>query len=333
MSVAQGTVAPLPGVGLLAPGPAGPRGGTRVLLLAGEGARIARSLARWSAQRPGDERWALIRAGGDEPAGLPPPGLEVVDFAGGGCACCVAASAFSLTLARILRRGPFERLFITLAASADPGKVADSLWSGPLSARLAAVEIVGVLAPDAVQRLMAALARAGLAAADVLLLGSPSDPDVPRLLRASLNRADAGADPDISVEPLAGLDWPELRSRLSAVREPSRWRWLADPVAPEPEGACQRWVWPASAVFDRRLAEAALRALAAQPALAELRAVLRTRREWYAWRAGSAEPRWASTASRRESRIECRTRPGVPIDLAAVAGAWDAALAANLRAG
>ena len=83
----------------------------------------------------------------------------------------------------------------------------------------------------------------------------------------------------------------------------------------------------AAVVFDRRRAEAALHALALHPALAELRAVVHTRREWYAWRAGADEPSWTPTVSRRESRVECRTRPDVPIDLAAIASTWEAALA------
>jgi hypothetical protein len=87
-----------------------------------------------------------------------------------------------------------------------------------------------------------------------------------------------------------------------------------------------RWVWPAATAFDRRQAEAALSALAGHPALTELRAVIRTRREWYAWRGGAQASSWAPTVSRRESRIECRIRSDVPIDLAAVARAWEAAV-------
>ena len=132
-------VAPGRSAGLLAPPPAGPRGGTRVLLLAGDLERLARSMSRWAAQRPAAERWALVRPSGDAPAEPMPPEFDVVDFSGG-CACCVAASAFSLTIARVLRRGPVDRLFIMLAASADPGTVADALWSGPLAGGLGGVE-------------------------------------------------------------------------------------------------------------------------------------------------------------------------------------------------
>jgi hypothetical protein len=120
-----------------------------------------------------------------------PPELDVVDFSGG-CACCVAASAFSLTIARLLRRGTVDRLFILLAESADPGAVADALWSGPLAGGLAGVEIVGVMASDTPQRLLAATRRAGLGAADVLLLDSLSDPQAVPTLQASPSLADTG---------------------------------------------------------------------------------------------------------------------------------------------
>ncbi|MBP6813889.1 MAG: hypothetical protein KA169_03300 [Burkholderiaceae bacterium] len=323
--------APGRGAGLLAPLPAG----TRVLLLAGGRERTALSMKRWAAQRPPAERWALVRAGGDALAEPMPPELDVVDFSGG-CACCVAASAFSLTIARLLRRGTVDRLFILLAESADPGAVADALWSGPLAGGLAGVEIVGVMASDTPQRLLAATRRAGLGAADVLLLDSLSDPQAVPTLQASLSLADTGADPDIVIPPPAGLDWVDLRSRLDAVRDPARWRWLSgapgrggdgSPTPAAGDDRCHRWVWPAAASFDRRQAEAALRALAGHPALTELRAVIRTRREWYGWGGGAPATSWAPTVSRRESRIECRIRSDVPIDLAAVASAWEAALA------
>lgn len=312
-------VAPGRSAGLLAPPPAGLRGGTRVLLLAGDLERLARSMRRWAAQRPAAERWALVRPSGDAPAEPMPPELDVVDFSGG-CACCVAASAFSLTIARVLRRGPVDRLFIMLAASADPGKVADALWSGPLADELKNVEIIGVLAPDAPLRQLAAPLRAGLGAADVLLLDALWGEDAAQALRSSMSGADAGADPDIVVLPPAGMDWADLRSRLDAVRDPSRWRWLTA------DGRRHRWVWPAATAFDRRQAEAALRALAGHPALTELRAVIRTRREWYAWRGDAQASSWAPTVSRRESRIECRIRSDVPIDLTAIASAWEAAV-------
>jgi len=333
-------VAPGRSAGLLAPPPAGPRGGTRVLLLAGDLERLARSMRRWAAQRPAAERWALVRPSGDAPAEPMPPELDVVDFSGG-CACCVAASAFSLTIARVLRRGPVDRLFIMLAASADPGKVADALWSGPLAGGLTGVEIIGVIAPDAPLRPPAAPLRAGLGAADVLLLDALWGEDAARALQSSMSGADAGADPDIVVSPPAGMDWADLRSRLDAVRDPSRWRWLTDPRAragdrnrnadgdgelAAADGRRHRWVWPAATAFDRRQAEAALGALAGHPALTELRAVIRTRREWYAWRGGAQASSWAPTVSRRESRIECRIRSDVPIDLTAIASAWEAAV-------
>ena len=314
------------GAGLLAPPPAGPPGGTTVLLLAGDGALIARSIDNWSSQRPAAERWALIRATDDVPSMPPPSGLDVVDFAGG-CACCVAASAFSLTIARLLRRGAVDRLFITLAATADPARVADALWSGPLADRLAAVEIVAVMASAAPAWRADLLTGAGLGAADVLLLDSPAVHDGPHRLRELLVGADAGADPHVLAAPPAGLGWAELRSFLDAVRAPSRWRWLADGAAGQAGGLCHRWIWPAATVFDRRRIEAALREGAYQPHVAELRAVIRTSREWYAWAADVSGARWTPTASRRESRIECRIGPDARFDGEALGRAWQAALA------
>ncbi|HPU50083.1 MAG TPA: GTP-binding protein [Burkholderiaceae bacterium] len=299
---------------LLGPLPA-VRPATWVMLMAGAPALMARSMQRWSDARPSDERWALIRTGDAVPVVLPPQ-IDVSDFAGG-CACCVAASAFALAIARVLRRGAVERLFIELAPSADPGQIADALWSGPLAAHLARVEIVAMVAGPCTP------AQHG--ASDVLLVESASAAGPDDVLLRALTSVDAGADPALMVAPPAGVDWSELRSRLDALAAPERWRWLAEPPPTGSADLRQRRVWPAAVLFDRLRAEAALRALAAHPAVAQVRAVIRTRRDWYAWRDNGVLAPWAPTASRRESRIEYRLRADVPIDLAEVDRHWDVA--------
>ena len=55
--------------------------------------------------------------------------------------------------------------------------------------------------------------------------------------------------------------------------------------------------------------------------------VMRTRRDAYAWRADAGGVHWAPTASRRESRIECRIRFEPPFDAPHYSRLWDEARA------
>lgn len=255
------------GRALLGPLPPAGAAPTAVLLLAGVGERPDQALARWCHERPADERWAVVL----DDARIPRPALpentalRVAGFAGG-CACCVAAAPFSLLLARLLRQGPWHRLLIRLADTADPAAVIDALRAGPLSAVLGPIAVV-------------AWPASGLAAprATDLLLGDAAD----------------------SIDT-ALPDWTRLVEALACARDPHRWRWF---TAPSPRLG---WVWPATEVFERRAIEQALRAVAGLPGVAGLRAELRTAREWYGFDAAADPdwlPADGRAASRVECRL------------------------------
>ena len=274
----------MPGHALLQPLPATDTR-TAVLLLAGRGHLPDQSLARWCRERPADERWAVVLddARGARPELPTDPALRVSGFAGG-CACCVAAAPFSFLLARVLRQGPWHRLLIRLADTADPAAVIDGLRAGPLASVLGPIAVVSWVAQDE------ALPRA-------------TDLRMP------------------ATEP----DWRTLLAALEHAREPARWRWLAA------EGTRLGWVWPAAMVFDRRAIEQALRAAAALPAVAALRAEVRTARDWYRFEAG-ADPDWAVADGRRESRVECLLRGPEALQEAALRARWLACLPADAPA-
>jgi len=237
----------------LAPAPRLP-----VTLLAGP--RAGAALARWAAERPPDERWAVVHDAAAPPPLAESPALAVAGFAGG-CLCCVGSGAFPLFLGRLLRRGPWQRLMVALPVGAAVAAAVDALLRGPLAPTIARVEVV------------------------------------------------EGADP--------GLAWAEQRARLEQIHDPRRWRW------PAPCGPRAAWVWDQHAVFDRRRAEALLTAVAAEPGVSGLRAVLRTARDWYGFEAG-AQPAWQPEASRHASRIECAHAD--PAVLEALGERWPAAL-------
>lgn len=274
----------MPGHALLQPLPATDTR-TAVLLLAGRGHLPDQSLARWCRERPADERWAVVLddARGARPELPTDPALRVSGFAGG-CACCVAAAPFSFLLARVLRQGPWHRLLIRLADTADPAAVIDGLRAGPLASLLGPIAVVSWVAPGE---------------------------SLPRATDLRLS----------ATEP----DWRTLLAALEHAREPARWRWLAA------EGPRLGWVWPAAMVFDRRAIEQVLRAAAALPAVAALRAEVRTARDWYRFDAG-ADPDWAVADGRRESRVECLLRGPEALQEAALRARWQACLPADAPA-
>lgn len=362
-----------PGGALLAGPPVAGAGVTPITLLVGGGADLGSALTRWAAQRPAGERWALVRSSPLGLAGAADPDLEEVSFAGG-CACCVAAAAFSLVMARLLRKGPWQRVLIELSPAADPGAVADALRSGPVGPALSAVEIVCVVEAAGLGQPAGAAVASALGAADLVIVSdAPGTGESGALADAAAGRAAGNADalefpadfpggrrgegladPACWRGPLVALEWARLRRLIEGVRDPVRWRWLSggetgpigrpleagggwaldDPSGAPSGGERAGWVWPAGVAFQRRAIEAALAAFVGQPAVAAVRAVIRSSRDWHAFSAGflpgetpppGAAP-WRAALSRRESRIECLAHPGHRLDRAAAHAAWRACL-------
>jgi G3E family GTPase len=123
------------------------------LLLTGFlGAGKTTLLRGWLARRPADERWAVLvnefGALGVDRALLGGDGADarvMVAEIAGGCACCAARVAFGATLARLLRRGPWDRLFIETTGLGHPGELVDQLRSPALSAWLRVLPPIAVV--------------------------------------------------------------------------------------------------------------------------------------------------------------------------------------------
>jgi G3E family GTPase len=123
-----------------------------VLLICGlPGAGKSTLLKGWLAARPDTERWALMVNG---IAGLTgadhDPGVTVAMLAGG-CACCSGQVVFGVTLTRLLRGGPFQRLIIEVSGIGHPGRLVDRLRIPELVSRLSirpTVMVVDATRPD-----------------------------------------------------------------------------------------------------------------------------------------------------------------------------------------
>jgi G3E family GTPase len=123
------------------------------LLLTGFlGAGKTTLLSGWLAERPAHERWAVLvnefgalgvdRAllGGDGAD----PAVLVAEVAGG-CACCAARVAFATTLTRLLRKGPWDRLFIETTGLGHPSALFEQLRAPAFAGRLALLPPVAVV--------------------------------------------------------------------------------------------------------------------------------------------------------------------------------------------
>ena len=315
------------------------------LLLTGFlGAGKTTLLAGWLERRPAGERWAVLvnefgalgvdralLSGAGDPS--QPDAVGIVEIAGG-CACCAARVAFSTALNRLLRRGPWDRLFVETTGLGHPGELLEQLRAPALASWLRVLPPVAVV--DAT--------RAGLYT-DAQRPGHALAADQVALARVLvLNRADAvGADAARTMaDALAGLPpWPRavlptgsgrlpLAAVLAALDAPppavsgtgadDGVRTDARPSAMPPASSAAsvaRW-WPASVGFDRMRLQPAIAALTAPDGplrahgLLRGKGVFRTERAWYAWQWVDGQSRWDETAWRADNRLELIAK--TPID-------------------
>jgi G3E family GTPase len=130
-----------------------------LLLFGADPSEKSRLLSGWMAERPSSERWALLRngsilpvdgIGGDHPLGtssgpgVSSDGLHISHLAGA-CACCLGGVAFTTALGRLLRQGPWDRLFIEVSAQAQGAALIDRIRSSALNDRLELLPSVLVL--------------------------------------------------------------------------------------------------------------------------------------------------------------------------------------------
>ena len=271
-------------------------------------------LRGWLSARPEGERWAVLVDGLPDSLGAGTPiatstnlpsdttddaGVTVVGLMGG-CACCVGGPAFGVAVNGLLRRGPWDRLFIEVSAAANGAALVDRLRSGPL-ARSLQVEPVVLVVDQEISRLYMDENRSGykllqdrLALARCVVLNRASDGPASAALAARLS---------------GGSPWPRALIPTADGTVP----WHTIQAAPHsvpagPKGACILQ-WAPDLCFDRRrlrglLDDAVTPGGAWHSAgLREAQGVFRTERAWYAWRSDGRSIDWRETDWRLESRL------------------------------
>jgi G3E family GTPase len=124
---------------------------TPTLLVTGFlGAGKTTLLRGWLAARPAGERWAVLvnefgALGVDRALlGADAGEVAVVEIAGG-CACCAARVAFGAALTRLLRRGPWDRLFVETTGLGHPAGLVDQLRAPAFAGRLRVLPPIAVV--------------------------------------------------------------------------------------------------------------------------------------------------------------------------------------------
>jgi G3E family GTPase len=297
----------------------------------------------WLAARPGGERWAVLvnefgalgvdRAllGGDAAGGE----VAVAEVAGG-CACCAAQVGFDVTLTRLLRRGPWDRLIVETTGLGHPARLVDRLRAPLLAGRIALRPPVAVVdATRAALYLDASrpgheIARAQVELARVLVLNRAGA--LPAGEVAALAAALAALPP----WPRTVLATADGRVAIGALSAPDAAEPASAPIrrpAAEADARSVAWWWPAGVAFDRTRLRAALDGLAAPGGpwqahgLLRAKGVFRTEREWYGWQWADGRVDWRETAWRADSRLEVLAKS--PVDPQMV----DAALRTAVTAG
>jgi hypothetical protein len=248
-----------------------------------------RALARWLADRPGEERWAVLANAGSCP--LPGQGDRVGFFElPAACPCCAAALALRSAFGRVQRAGPWQRLFLLLPAAAHAAASVDALRTG-LSAHAfrldSVIALVDARRPPAWLDAAAGGSEAARALAEIatlVVVDGDSESQRGRLARLLADGA-LGARPVLHAQ--AGVPgWDVAQGAASLPPGPGVLR------------------WPSEAIFDRARLQRVLAGLdSREPGLA-MRGVFRTARDWYRWDPGDSRP-WAPTHWRLDSRLKC----------------------------
>lgn len=272
------------------------------------------------AQRPADERWAVLvnefgQIGLD--AALLSGQAAQVQIAeiAGGCLCCVNGLPFQVGLSRLLRQARPDRLLIEASGLGHPQQLLAQLGAAPWDGVLALQPLLLVLdasalaagmpIPDAHQ---AVLGDAGL----VLLnkAGPLTAEERQRVAAAVPARALCWTEQArLALAQLPGADSRAAPSHAAPVSEPAAapgTLWL-DPAQPvcqtqtAAEGWSIGWRWHAQQAFDLRCIERWLDGLGWHRA----KLVLQTPNGAFSANALNAEPlAWRPSEWRRDSRLE-----------------------------
>jgi len=290
-------------------------------LIAGPlGAGKTSLLRQLLAQKPAEERWALLinefgAIGLD--AALLDTGADGVSLAevAGGCLCCVNGAPFQIGLARLLRRSKPTRLFIEPSGLGHPAELRRQLSAAPWRGVLA-------LQPDVLVLDAAALVaghelldsqREALANAGLLLLNKAETLDqasrrqlAQRWPGKTLYWTEQGFLPlDALPQVVVSLDGPvDNLPDASARPLGSLWNTPDTPICQSqagPEGWSIGWCWHPSQRFDTQRVSNWLGDLGWRRA----KLVLHASDGWSAANALDGAPlQWQPSAWRRDSRIE-----------------------------
>jgi len=285
------------------------------------------------AQRPADERWAVLinefGAIGLDAALLSTDddGIALGEVAGG-CLCCVNGLPFQVGLSRLLRKAKPDRLLIEPSGLGHPLELLRQLREPPWAGVLAVQPLVMVLdgaalaagahLPDSQQD---ALQSAGL-----LLLNKAEQLDATtkariqthlptRPLRWTSQAALALADlPGFGV-PVAAVDLGESGAAIAvgagldglpraSATMPQIWRTAEEPICQiqaQPEGWSIGWRWHPSQTFELLRVQQWLASLDWRRA----KLVLQTNAGWLSGNALDSQPiHWQRSEWRNDSRLE-----------------------------
>ncbi|CAK9892087.1 MULTISPECIES: CobW family GTP-binding protein [Pseudomonas] len=276
------------------------------------------------AQRPADERWAVLinefgQIGLDAALlASDDDGIALGEVAGG-CLCCVNGMPFQVGLGRLLRKARPHRLFIEPSGLGHPLQLLEQLrlppWQGVLAVQPAVLVLdaeqlaAGVALPEAQQSTLASAGllvlnkSAGLNAQQRLWITS-------RLANSRLYWTDFGQLPlsNVPVES-ASTVLPCAVDKLAMANDygvvSSLWTTPQQPICSTQqaaEGWSIGWRWHPSQVFDQARLELFLKGLGWRRA----KAVIHSPGGWQSLNALAGQPSllWSSSEWRRDSRLE-----------------------------
>ncbi|GLK87229.1 CobW family GTP-binding protein [Pseudomonas turukhanskensis] len=273
------------------------------------------------AQRPADERWAvLINEFGQ--IGLDAALLTTADDGialsevAGGCLCCVNGAPFQIGLARLLRKAKPHRLFIEPSGLGHPAELLQQLREPPWEGVLAVQPSVLVLDAEALAngQPLPATQQAALAGAGLLVLNKAENLDGPtrdslaqHLPARPLFWTSQGALPVAElpgVATQASAEAGTLEVPTSAANLASVWLDPRQPICQsggQAEGWSIGWRWHPSQQFELMRVQMWLATLPWRRA----KLVLHTNAGWLSANALNGEAlHWQSIEWRKDSRLE-----------------------------
>jgi Ni2+-binding GTPase involved in maturation of urease and hydrogenase len=273
------------------------------------------------AQRPPDERWAVLinefgQIGLD--AALLTSDIEGIALGevAGGCLCCVNGAPFQIGLGRLLRKARPDRLFIEPSGLGHPAQLLRQLGKAPWQGVLAVQPCVLVLDAQAlaVGTPLPATQQETLNRAGLLLLNKSEDLDAGdrqriaaqlparRLYWTEQAVLPLSELPGLETQAVAGVDNFSVPQGLGQM--PAVW---SDPALPiclsqEQEGGWSiGWRWHPSQAFDSALVGRWLESLAWRRA----KLVIHSVGGWVSANAlDNSVLQWRTSEWRRDSRIE-----------------------------